>query len=76
MILTSVVIYGHKLHNGKLNSYLERIQILLPKFGYIKFYHVLRSLNAEADNVANQGITLPNGSLNTMMWGEESQPVL
>ena len=75
MMLISVVIHGDKLCNAKLNSYLERIQFMLPNFGYIKFYHILRSLNAEADNVANQGVTLPIGSLKTTMWGEESQPV-
>ena len=75
MIPISATIHGHKLHNAKLNSYLERIQLLLPKFGYIKFYHILRSLNVEVDNVANQGITLSIGSLKTTKWGEESQSV-
>ena len=72
MILISDTIHGHKLRNAKLNSYLERIQLLLPKFSYINFYHILRSLNVEVDNVANQGVTLSIGSLKTTKWGEES----
>ena len=75
MVLINTAIHGHKLCNARLNSYLERIQLLLPKFGYIKFYHILRSLNVEVDNVANQGVTLSIGSLKTMKWGEESQSV-
>ena len=74
MVLISIIIHGHTLRNGNLNSYLERIQILIPKFGYIKFVHILRNLNAEAEKTANHGVTLPIGSLKTTLWGQEMHP--
>ena len=46
---------------------------MFPKFGSIKFCHILRNISAEAGKATNSGVTLPIRSLNTTLWGHEMQ---
>ena len=73
LILIISLIHDHAMHNVNLNSLLERIQTLLPKFDFVKFSHNLRNLNEDASQAANQGANLPAEILNTTAWGIEMQ---
>ena len=74
-MLIDSIIHGCISRNVKLNSYLERILLILPKFGLVRFFHILRNLNVEADKAANKGAILPLGSLNSTIYGKEMHPM-
>lgn len=46
-----------------LHQILRRTFLLLPLFQDIKFYHVMRKNNEQADIAANEAITLGKGTL-------------
>lgn len=47
----------------RLCQVLRRISLLTPSFSSIKFFHVLRKNNEQADNAANEAIPLGKGVL-------------
>ena len=47
----------------RLKQVIRRIFILVPLFRYIDFFHVLREFNEQADNAANEAISLDYGVL-------------
>ena len=47
----------------RLKQVIRRILILIPLFRYIDFFHVLREFNNQADNAANEAISLEYGVL-------------
>ena len=47
----------------RLKQVIRRIFILLPLFRSIDFFHVLREFNEQADNAANEAISLDYGVL-------------
>jgi ribonuclease HI/exonuclease III len=50
-------------NNASLNKILGRLKRLLHEFTSYKFYHILRNLNGEADQMANKGCTLTKGQI-------------
>ena len=50
-------------HNMRLRHLLRKIMNLLPAFHKIKFFHILRELNGEADKAANFATRLSKGTL-------------
>jgi len=49
--------------NATLNKILGRLKRVLQEFTIYKFYHILRNLNGEADQMANRGCSLLKGQL-------------
>eukprot|EP00253_Pinus_taeda_P006872 PITA_06872 len=49
--------------NASLNKILGRPKRVLQEFTSYKFYHILRNLNGEADQMANKGCSLLKGQL-------------
>jgi ribonuclease HI len=47
----------------KLKSLLDKIRIISSKLNSCHFYHVLRDQNCSADQAANQGVSLEEGTL-------------
>eukprot|EP00253_Pinus_taeda_P015605 PITA_15605 len=54
---------GKLFNNASLNKSLNRLKRVLLDFNSYKFLHILRSLNSEADLMANKGCTLGKGQL-------------
>ena len=52
---------GDRFNNPSLNKTLERLKRVLQYFDSCKFYHILRKLNSEADQMANKGSALMKG---------------
>jgi ribonuclease HI len=50
-------------HNMRLRHLIRKIMNLLPAFHKIKFFHILRELNGEADKAANAATRLSKGTL-------------
>eukprot|EP00253_Pinus_taeda_P025214 PITA_25214 len=53
-----------QFNNAILNKSLNRLKLILQDFTSFKIYHILRSLNKEADEMANKGCLLAPGTLN------------
>lgn len=47
----------------RLKHLLQKVQNLLPSFLKIKFFHILRDFNGEADIAANEPTLLRKGTL-------------
>eukprot|EP00253_Pinus_taeda_P033411 PITA_33411 len=62
-ILISKINSDSQFSNAILNKSLNRLRIILQDFTSFKIYHILRSLNKEADEMANKGCHLAAGSL-------------
>lgn len=54
---------GKLFNNASLNKTLNRLKRVLLNFDSFKFLHILRSLNSEADLMANKRCTLGKGQL-------------
>eukprot|EP00253_Pinus_taeda_P006725 PITA_06725 len=52
---------GDRFNNPSLNKILGRLKRVLQFFDSCKFYHILRNLNSEADNMANKGSAIMKG---------------
>ena len=52
---------GARFNNPSLNKALDRLKRVLQYFDSCKFYHILRNLNSEADQMANKGSVLMKG---------------
>jgi len=50
-------------NNASLNKLLGRLKRIIQEFISFKFYHILRNLNGEADQMANKGCPLLKGQL-------------
>jgi ribonuclease HI len=50
-------------NNASLNKMLGRLKRILHEFSSFKFYHILRNMNEEADQMANKGCTLAKGQI-------------
>jgi len=57
------MLHSKKPHQIQLASVIRKIQLLLPKFTKITFYHILRNLNSLADQEANLGVLRSRRSL-------------
>eukprot|EP00253_Pinus_taeda_P021952 PITA_21952 len=53
-----------QFNDAILNKSLKRLKLILQDFTSFKIYHILRSLNREADEMANKGCLLTPGTLN------------
>eukprot|EP00253_Pinus_taeda_P023884 PITA_23884 len=63
-ILISKINSDAQFNNAILNKSLNRLKLILQDFTSFKIYHILRSLNKEADEMANKGCLLATGTLN------------
>eukprot|EP00253_Pinus_taeda_P015281 PITA_15281 len=61
-ILISKINSDTQFSNAILNKSLNRLKIILQDFTSFKIYHILRSLNKEADEMANKGCHIAAGS--------------
>lgn len=52
---------GARFNNPSLNNIADRLKRVLQEFDSCKFYHILRKLNSEADQMANKGSELMKG---------------
>lgn len=52
---------GDRFNNPSLNKILERLKRVLQYFDSCKFYHILRNLNTEVDQMANKGSAIMKG---------------
>jgi len=60
-----------RIQNLKLTCLIKRIQLLSRSFRKIEFFHILRTLNTEADKAANKVTLLNKGKLhvnNDVRW--------
>ena len=55
--------YNHCSPNRSLQQHVDRIKLLLNNFEEIKFYHILHTLNTQADNYANKAVGKHEGVL-------------
>eukprot|EP00253_Pinus_taeda_P022180 PITA_22180 len=55
--------YNQRSPNSNLQQHIERIKLLLAHFEYIKFYHILRTLNMKADKCARNAVGKQEGVL-------------
>jgi len=62
-IIIRLMTYNHPSPNSNLQQHIERIKLLLNQFDHIKFYHILRTLNMEADKRANNAVGRRAGML-------------
>jgi ribonuclease HI len=62
-ILIKALISSVDIKDMKLKQLLSRIKRRLTNFRKVEFYHILRSNNKEADQAANQAVTLRKGEL-------------
>ena len=46
----------YKVKHAVMKKHYDTIQLLLPKFSKVKFVHIKRSLNKEADGLVNQAL--------------------
>lgn len=61
--IVSLMVYNRSTSNVLLQQTINRCQVLTHKMIDIHFFHVLRSLNKEADTCANRACTRSIGSL-------------
>eukprot|EP00253_Pinus_taeda_P013124 PITA_13124 len=62
-IIIRLMNYNHRSPNSILQRLIERSKLLLTHFDYIRFYHILRTLNMEADKHANNAVGKQEGVL-------------
>jgi ribonuclease HI len=62
-LLIQAMITTPKSSNLKLTNLVKRIHLLSHSFQKIEFFHILRSLNSEADREANKETLLNKGDL-------------
>lgn len=62
-IIIRLMVHKQSSPNCNLQQILNRIKILLQNFEDIQFYHVLRTLNKQADIRANNACGRPTGAL-------------
>lgn len=62
-ILIKILNTGDQLNRSALNKSLEILRNLLQKFTTCSFYHILRTVNKEADIMANKRCLLAEGFL-------------
>lgn len=64
-----------KIRNLKLAHLIKRIQLLPRSFRKIDFFHILRTINTEADKADNKATLLNNGDcMSIMMFGGPTFP--
>jgi ribonuclease HI/exonuclease III len=62
-IIIQAMVKRSNSQSVKLNSLLDKIRILSSKLNSCHFYHVLRDQNGSADQAANQGVQMEEGTL-------------
>jgi ribonuclease HI/exonuclease III len=62
-IIIQTMVKGSNAHTIKLQSLMDKIRIITSKLNTCHFYHVLRDQNCVADQEANQGVLLEEGTL-------------
>jgi ribonuclease HI/exonuclease III len=62
-IIIQAMVKKSNPHSIKLQSLLDKIRIITSKLNSCQFYHVLRDQNCSADQEANQGVQLKEGTL-------------
>eukprot|EP00253_Pinus_taeda_P029799 PITA_29799 len=62
-IITRLMVHNQSSPNCNLQQIINRTKILLRNFEDIKFYHILRTLNKQADIRANNVCGRPTGAL-------------
>jgi ribonuclease HI len=63
-ILIKTIISEDHFSNPTLNKTLQRLRYVLQDFSNSQFYHILRGSNTEADQKANMGCLLSQGTFN------------
>jgi len=63
-ILIKKINSDDQFNDAILNKSLKRLKLILQDFTSFKIYHILRSLNREADEMANKGCLLAPRTLN------------
>jgi ribonuclease HI len=61
-ILIKTIISEDHFSNPTLNKTLQRLRYVLQDFSNAQFYHILRGSNMEADEQANTGCLLSQGT--------------
>lgn len=62
-IIIQAMVKRSNSQSVKLNSLLDKIRIISSKLNSCHFYHVLRDQNSRADQAANQGVLMEEGTL-------------
>jgi len=74
-LIIQALVTSHLPKQLKLKHLIRKIRALLSSFNLVKFYHVLRTLNGEADHAANVASTMNKGSLRLNVDDELHAPL-
>jgi ribonuclease HI len=62
-LLICAIARSTETQSAQLNNLLARIRLLLKDLDSFQVFHVLRELNKDADEEANRGVVLAQGSM-------------